>query len=172
MEAKTLYVGDAQRVATKGRADESRPVHKEVASVRRIKLVLGVGAVMVAALMAFAAPAMALDRDVEQEADSGDVDQSFEVSGGDDNSNQTVSIQGVANTGNTQNAIGVSDGTGFFDDDDFFFDEDEFFFFGDFDGDRFDEGWEFEDVGASIELSPEQVVTSDQEVNQAATATD
>jgi hypothetical protein len=163
--------------------------------MRRITLVLGVGAVMVAALLAFAAPAMAQDRDVEQEADSGDVDQSFEVSGTGDNSNQTASIQGVANTGNAQNIIGVSDGfgdgfddgfldDGFFcdeDDDDrdgnndcedlIFFPEDDFFF-GDLDGDGFDDGFGFEEVGASIELSPEQVVTSDQVVNQAATATD
>jgi hypothetical protein len=139
---------------------------------------------MVAALMAFAAPAMAapdrsVSHDVEQEADSGDVDQSFEVTGGGDNSNQTVSTQGVATTGNTQNIIGVSDGfeDGFEDEffeDEFFEDgffDDGFFFFGDFDGDGFDDGFEFEDVGASIELSPEQVVTSDQEVDQAATAT-
>jgi hypothetical protein len=31
VEAKTLYVGNAQRVATKGEAAESRPGHKEVA---------------------------------------------------------------------------------------------------------------------------------------------
>jgi hypothetical protein len=139
-------------------------------------------------LMFAASPAMAQDRDdrnnnhrsvshdVEQEADSGDVDQSFKVTGGGDNSNQTASIQGVANTGNAQNTIGVSDG---FDDDEFFDDEffddrffDDRFFFGDFDGDGFDDGLQFEDVGASIEVSPEQVVSSDQEVNQAATATD
>jgi hypothetical protein len=107
-----------------------------------------------------------IDQDVEQEAESGDVDQSFDVSQTGDNSNQTVSTQGVANTGNAQNVIGVSDG--FFDDE--FFDDR--FFFGDFDGDGFDDGLQFEDVGASIEVSPEQVVTSDQEVNQAATATD
>ncbi len=170
--------------------------------MRRIKLVLGVCAVMVAALMAFAAPAMAapnrsVSHDVEQEADSGDVDQSFEVSGGGDNSNQTVSIQGVANTGNAQNFIGVSDGfgdgfdDGFLDDGFFFCDEDDedgdgfcdrrgdrffvdegLFFLGDLDGDGFDDGFEFEDVGASIAVSPEQVVTSDQVVDQAATATD
>jgi hypothetical protein len=109
-------------------------------------------------LMFAASPAMALDRDdrsnnhrsvsheVEQEADSGDVDQSFEVSGTGDNSNQTAGIQGTANTGNAQNQISVFDGDGF---DDF----------------------EFEDVGASIEVSPEQVVSSDQQVNQAASTT-
>ena len=168
--------------------------------MRRLKLVVAVCVVMIAALVAFAAPAMAQDRDdrnnnnrfvshdVEQAADSGDVDHSFEVSGGGDNSNQSASIQGVANTGNAQNFIGVSDGFGddFFDDGFFFCDDEDFdgfcdgdrffddglFFFGDFDGDGFDDGFEFEEVGASIELSPEQVVTSDQEVNQAASATD
>ena len=41
--------------------------------------------------------------DFEQEPVSGDVDQSFDVSGTGDNSNQTVSTQGVANTRNGQN---------------------------------------------------------------------
>ena len=125
-------------------------------------------------LMFAASPAMALDRDdrnnihrsvsheVEQEADSGDVDQSFEVSGTGDNSNQTVGIQGTANTGNAQNTISVFDGDDASDDGGFFF--------RDFDGDGF-EDFEFEDVGASIEVSPEQVVSSDQEANQAASTT-
>jgi hypothetical protein len=123
-------------------------------------------------MMFAASPAMAEDRDdrnnnhrsvshdVEQEADSGEVDQSFEVSGTGDNSNQSVGIQGVANTGNAQNQISVFDG-------DEFFDDGGFLFFRGFDGDGF-EDLEFEDVGASIEVSPEQVVSSDQEVNQGA----
>ena len=130
-------------------------------------------------MMFAASPAMALDRDdrnsdhrsvsheVEQEADSGDIDQSFEVSGTGDNSNQTVGIQGTSNTGNVQNTISVFDGDGVLDGDDVF---DGGFFFRDFDGDGFDD-FEFEDVGASIEVSPEQVVSSDQEVNQAASTT-
>ena len=51
--------------------------------------------------------------DFEQEAESGDVDQSFDVSNTGDNSNQTAGIQGVANTGNAQNQIGVIDAGGF-----------------------------------------------------------
>ena len=86
-----------------------------------------------------------ITQDFDQEAESGDVDQSFDVSGTGDNSNQTVGIQGVANTGNAQNQIGVIDTGGF----------------GDF---------EFEDVGSTIEVSPTNTVTSDQEVNQAAAA--
>ena len=86
-----------------------------------------------------------VSQDIEQEAESGDVDQDFDVSSTGDNSNQTVSTQGVANTGNAQNAIGVSDfGNG-----------------GDF---------EFDEVGSSIEVSPTNMTSSDQQVNQAATA--
>ena len=131
-------------------------------------------------LMFAASPAMALDRDdrnnnhrsvspeVQQEADSGDVDQSFEVSGTVDNSNQTVGIQGTVNTGNAQNTISVFVGDGVLDGDDVF--DDGGFFFRDHDGDGFVD-FEFEDVGASIEVSPEQVVSSDQEANQAASTT-
>ena len=131
-------------------------------------------------LMFAASPAMALDRDdrnnnhrsvsheVEQEADSGDVEQSFEVSGTGDNSNQSVGIQGTANTGNAQNTISAFDGEGVFNGDDA--SDDGGFFFRDHDGDGFVD-FEFEDVGASIEVSPEQVVSSDQEVNQGASTT-
>jgi hypothetical protein len=145
--------------------------------MRRIKTVLGVVAVMAAMLVAFAAPAMANDHndwdwndrhdndrwwdnrfdrfdlddgfffgDNEQSAESGDVEQDFDVSGTGDNSNQTVGIQGVANTGNTQNQIGITQ---------FGSDADDF---------------EFDDVGSSIEVSPTNRTSSDQEVNQAASA--
>ncbi len=160
-------------------------------------------------------PAFEITQDFEQEAESGDVDQSFDVSQTGDNSNQTVGIQGVANTGNAQNQIGVIDAGGFgdfdgnddnerfffVDDDnnnhndddfcedfngndfcedledfcedfnrdnicDFFFDDDDDHrFFGDNDGDI-----EFEDVGSTIEVSPTNTTSSDQQVNQAAAA--
>ena len=187
--------------------------------MRRIKTVLGVVAVMAAALMVFAAPAMADDRDFdgfddgfivivdcddgfffddcnnnnnddfcddffddcnnndrfcdddfffdhcnnndgfffgggeidqefEQEAESGDVDQSFDVSGTGDNSNQTVGTQGVANTGNAQNQIGVFQIGSEADD------------------------FEFDDVGSSIVVSPTNTTSSDQDVDQAASASD
>jgi hypothetical protein len=145
--------------------------------MRRIKTFLGVVAVMAAMLVAFAAPAMANDHndwdwndrhdndrwwdnrfdrfdlddgfffgDNEQSAESGDVEQDFDVSGTGDNSNQTVGIQGVANTGNTQNQIGITQ---------FGSEADDF---------------EFDDVGSSIEVSPTNRTSSDQEVNQAASA--
>jgi hypothetical protein len=89
-----------------------------------------------------------IDQDVEQEAESGDVDQSFEVTGTGDNSNQTVSTQGVANTGNAQNVIDVVQVGG---------DADDF---------------EFDEVGSSITLSPSSTTESVQRVDQAASASD
>ena len=156
--------------------------------MRRTKLVLGVVAVMAAMLVVFAAPALAQDisSEFEQESESGDVDQSFEVTSSGDNSNQTAGIQGVANTGNVQNQIGVTDAGGFdgddffdngddecrddFDEDfcDFFFDDDDFFFDDDFDNGF--GGFGFDEVGSSITMSPTNVTSSDQQVNQAATA--
>jgi hypothetical protein len=147
----------------------------------RIKTVLGVVAVMAAMLVVFAAPALADDRDFdgcdddfffddcnnndrfddgfffgggdgfgdfEQEAESGDVDQSFDVSSTGDNSNQTVGTQGVANTGNAQNQIGVFQIGSEADD------------------------FEFDDGGSSIEVSPTNTTSSDQDVDQAASASD
>ncbi len=87
-----------------------------------------------------------ISQDFDQEAESGDVDQSFDVSSTGDNSNQCVGIQGVANTGNAQNQVGVLQ-------------------YGS-EADDFD----FEDNGASIEVSPENSTTCDQQVNQAASA--
>ena len=89
-----------------------------------------------------------IDQDFEQEAESGDVDQSFDVSGTGDNSNQTVGTQGVANTGNAQNQIGVFQIGSEADD------------------------FEFDEVGSSIELSPTTTTSSDQAVDQAASASD
>ena len=48
-----------------------------------------------------------ISQSFEQEAESGDVSQSFNVSNSGDNSNQCANVQGVANTGNAQNQIGV-----------------------------------------------------------------
>src|SRR3954465_12593957 len=43
----------------------------------------------------------------EQEVQSGDSSQTFNVTGGGDNSNQCVGIQGISNTGNTATNTGV-----------------------------------------------------------------
>ncbi len=104
-------------------------------------------AALLAMLIVAAVPAIAqIGQEAEQETESGDVDQSFTITGGGDNSSQCVGFSGVAQTGNAQNQIGVlqyaSDS-------------------GDF---EFDEG------GGTITLSPESSTTCDQQVNQAATA--
>ena len=87
-----------------------------------------------------------VDQSFEQESESGDVDQSFNVSNTGDNSNQCAGVQGVANTGNAQNQISVLQN-------------------GSEAGD-----FSFEDSGSSIEVSPNNLTSCDQEVNQAASA--
>ena len=87
-----------------------------------------------------------ITQEFDQEAESGDVDQSFNVSNTGDNSNQCVGIQGVANTGNAQNQISVLQNGSEADD------------------------FSFEDSGSSIEVSPTNSTSCDQEVNQAASA--
>jgi len=106
---------------------------------------------MLAALLAMltvaAIPAIAqVTQEDEQEAESGELDQSFEVTGSGDNSNQCANIQGVGNTGNSQNVIDVIQYSGEVDD------------------------WEFEEVGSTIDVSPTNTATCDQQVNQAASA--
>jgi hypothetical protein len=104
-------------------------------------------AALLAMLALAAIPAIAqIDQETEQEAESGDLDQSFEVTGGGDNSNQCVGIQGVGNTGNAQNVTDVIQ---------YGSDADDF---------------EFEEVGSTIEVSPESSTTCEQQVNQAASA--
>ena len=88
----------------------------------------------------------AVEQSFEQQAESGDVNQSFDVSNTGDNSNQCAGIQGVANTGNAQNQVGVIQ-------------------YG-----SEAEDFSFEDSGASIEVSPSNFTSCEQEVNQAASA--
>jgi hypothetical protein len=85
--------------------------------------------------------------ETEQEAESGELDQSFEVSGSGDNSNQCVGIQGVGNTGNSQNVIDLIQYGSEADD------------------------FEFDEVGSSIDVSPTNTTECTSEVNQAASAT-
>jgi hypothetical protein len=105
-------------------------------------------AAMLAMALIVAAPATAeiIDQENEQESESGDVDQSFEVSSSGDNSNQCAGIQGVANTGNAQDQIDLI----------------EFFSLAD--------DFEFDEVGSDIDVSPENSTSCDQQVNQAASA--
>ena len=98
-------------------------------------------------LTAAAVPALAqVGQEFEQDTESGDVDQSFNVSGGGDNGNQCVGITGNANTGNAQNQIGVLQYGSTADD------------------------FEFDDTGANLTVTGDGTTTCDQQVNQAAAA--
>ena len=104
-------------------------------------------AALLAMMIVAAVPAIAqISQENEQDADSGDVDQSFTVTGGGDNSNQCANVQGAANTGNSQNQIGVIQ---------YASDADDF---------------EFDEVGSSVEVSPTNTTECNQQVNQAASA--
>jgi len=87
-----------------------------------------------------------LTQETEQEAESSDVDQSFEITSTGDNSNQCAGVQGVTNTGNSQNVTDLLQAASETDD------------------------FEFEEVGSDITVSPESPTTCDQQVNQAASA--
>ena len=104
---------------------------------------------MLAMAMAVAAPiAMAQgERESEQDVESGEGDQSFEVTGSS-NSSQCAPIQSAAQTGNTQDLVGVISAAR-------------------------DEGGDvtFEEGGSSVTLSPELATECVQEINQAASAT-
>ncbi len=52
-------------------------------------------------------PNIDISQDIDQDAVSGDISQPVSVTGGGDNSIQTVGVQPTANTGNAQNATGV-----------------------------------------------------------------
>jgi hypothetical protein len=104
-------------------------------------------AALLAMLIVAAVPAIAqIGQESEQETESGEVDQSFEVSSTGDNSNQCANIQGVANTGNTQNQLDLIQYGSEADD------------------------FEFEEVGSNLDVSPANSATCDQKVQQAASA--
>ena len=104
-------------------------------------------AALLAMLAVAAVPAIAqIGQETEQEGESGELDQSFEVTGSGDNSNQCANIQGVGNTGNSQNVIDLIQYGSEADD------------------------IEFEEVGSDITVSPTNTATCDQQVNQAASA--
>ncbi len=104
-------------------------------------------ATMLAIVLILALPAMGqVSEETEQEAESGEIDQSFEVTGDGSNSNQCASIQGVPNTGNAQNVIDLIQYESITDD------------------------FEFEEVDSSVDVSPTNTTTCDQQVNQAASA--
>ena len=102
---------------------------------------------MLALVLTLALPAMGQPSvETEQDAEAGDLDQSFEVTSSGDNSNQCANIQGVGNTGNSQNVIDLIQDSSTADD------------------------FEFEEVGSTIDVSPTNTATCNQQVNQAAPA--
>jgi uncharacterized protein YdeI (BOF family) len=104
-------------------------------------------AALLAMLIVAAVPAIAqIGQESEQETESGEVDQSFEVAGSGDNSNQCANIQGVGQTGNAQNQTSLIQYGSEADD------------------------FEFDEVGSTITVSPSNTTTCDQQVNQAASA--
>ena len=104
-------------------------------------------AALLAMVLMAALPAIAqVTQEGEQEGESADLDQSFEVSSSGDNSNQCANIQGVGNTGNAQNLLPIIQYSGEADD------------------------FEFEEVGSTIDVGGTNTATCDQQVNQAASA--
>src|SRR5215216_6027226 len=102
---------------------------------------------LLAIVLIAAAPAFAqVEQEDEQEGESGEVDQSFEVSGSGSNANQCAPIQGTAQSGNAQGATDLIEANS---------DTDEF---------------EFEENGSTITTSPSGSTECVQEVNQAASA--
>ncbi len=88
----------------------------------------------------------AVSQSFEQEAESGDVDQSFNVSNTGDNSNQCVSINGTANTGNIQTQSGFI-----------------------LNGSEIDD-FEQDDIGNDLTVNGTSEVSCEQQVNQSAAA--
>ena len=108
-------------------------------------------AALLAMLAVAAVPAIAqVTEEVEQEGESGEFDQNFEVTGSGDNSNQCANIQGVGNTGVSQNVQPILQYASTVDE------------------------FEFEEVGSDITLTPnedvDEVFVCDTQVNQAASA--
>jgi uncharacterized protein YdeI (BOF family) len=111
--------------------------------MRKLMLIAAILAMVVVA----AVPAIAqISQENEQDAESGDLNQSVNITGGGDNSNQCVGTQQAGNTGNAQSQIGLIQ---------YASDADDF---------------EFEDVGSTITVSPTNTTSCDQQVNQAASA--
>jgi hypothetical protein len=104
-------------------------------------------AALLAMLVVAAVPAIAqVGQDFEQDTDSGDVDQTFTVTGGGSNGSSCVGVSGVTNTGNLQTETGLIQ---------YASDTDDF---------------EQEEIGSDISLTGGAPTTCDQQVNQAAAA--
>ena len=126
---------------------ESSPGPKNTRKQEKKMRKLMMLAALLAVLALAAIPAIAqVSQESEQEGESGELDQSFTVTSSGDNSTQCANIQGVGNTGNTQNLTDILQY-----------------------GSTADE-FEFEEVGSTITVSPSNSTSCDQQVNQAAAA--
>ena len=100
----------------------------------------------------------------EQNVESGDSSQTFNVTGGGDNSNACQGIQGISNTGNSVNSTNVLQANNPFNTG----------FNNGFDNGFFNSGFNSGEVGVfdtgNFEISPSQTTTCNQQVNQAASA--
>ena len=91
-------------------------------------------------------PAVAqVGQENEQEGESGEVDQSFTITGSGDSANQCAALLGGAQSGNSQNQIGAVQS-----------DESEA------------DDFEFDETGSDVTLSPELAEECEQIINQAA----
>jgi LPXTG-motif cell wall-anchored protein len=108
------------------------------------KLMLLAAALAMALITAVPAVAQ-VGQENDQEGESGEVDQSFTVTGSGNSANQCAALLGGAQSGNSQNQIGVvqSDES----------DADDF---------------EFDETGSDVTLSPELAEECEQIINQAA----
>ena len=104
-------------------------------------------AALLAMLIVAVVPAIAqVSEEAEQETESGEVNQDFSATSEGDNSSQCAGIQGVGQTGNSQNQTNLIQYGSTADD------------------------FEFDEVGSTITSSPVNTTTCDQQVNQAASA--
>jgi LPXTG-motif cell wall-anchored protein len=111
---------------------------------QRLKKLMLVAAAL-AMMLITAAPAVAqVGQESEQEGESGEVDQSFTVSGSGGSANQCAALLGGAQSGNSQNQTDLHQDSSTTDD------------------------LEFEESGSNITLSPEQAEECEQIINQAA----
>jgi LPXTG-motif cell wall-anchored protein len=105
-------------------------------------------AAMLAMVLAVSAPAIAqVGQESDQGGESGDINQSFNVTGGSSNGNSCTPLQGTAQSGNSQGQIDVTQS----------------------DKSNADD-FEFEDSGSNITSSGSLSTECKQEVNQAASA--
>jgi hypothetical protein len=119
------------------------PAERKGSALRKLMIM----AMVAAMTLVVAIPALAqVGQEGEQETESGEVDQSFEVTSEGDNSSQCANVQGVGQTGNSQNQLDLVQYESEADD------------------------FEFDEVGSSIDESPTNTATCDQQVNQAASA--